>query len=194
MHHVPRRDGAGGDRDAELLEARLLHDLQRGLDDPLGELDALLPEGLGDGGAALGLLLLALLGVDDAADARARLAGDDEAFPLRVRRAAARGDDLDLVAILERRAQRLDLAVDLRADALVADLAVHLVGEVHRRRAARQRDEVAARREAEDLVAVQLSRVASRNSCGSAACSRISSRSFTQGKRCRSRAASPPCL
>jgi hypothetical protein len=113
MHHVPRRHGAGGDRDAELLEARLLQHLQRRLDDPLGELDALLPEGLGDGGAALRPAAAALLGVDDAADARARLAGDDEAFPLRVRRAAARGDDLDLVAILERRAQRLDLAVDL---------------------------------------------------------------------------------
>ena len=44
----------------------------------------------------------ALAGVDEAADARARLAGDDEAFPGRRRRAAAGGDDLDLVAVLQR--------------------------------------------------------------------------------------------
>ena len=93
--------------------------------------------------------------MDEAADAGARLAGDDEAFPARVGLAAAGGDDLDLVAVFQLVAQRDDLAVDLGADAVVADLAVHLVGEVDRRGAARQLDQVALGGEAEDLVAVQ---------------------------------------
>ena len=101
-------------------------------------------------------VLLALLLVDEAADARARLAGDDEALPLRRRRAAARGHDLDLVAVLQLVAQRHQPAVDLGADAGVAHLAVHRVGEIHRRRAARQLDQLALRREAEHLVLVQL--------------------------------------
>ncbi len=67
-------------------------------------------------------MLLALLLMDEAADARARLAGDDEAFPLRRRRAAARGHDLDLVAVLQLMPQRQQPAVDLRADAGVAHL------------------------------------------------------------------------
>ena len=41
---------------------------------------------------------------------------------------------------------------DLGADAGVADLGVDRIGEVDRRRAVRQRDQVAARREAEHLV------------------------------------------
>ena len=48
-------------------------------------------------------------------------------------------DDLDDVAVLQARAERHHLAVDARADALMADVGVNRVGEVDRRRAARQR-------------------------------------------------------
>ena len=48
-------------------------------------------------------------------------------------------DDLDDVAVLQAGAQRHHLAVDARADALVADVGVNHVREVDRRRAARQR-------------------------------------------------------
>ena len=51
--------------------------------------------------------------------------------------------------------QRRDLAVDLGADRHVADVGVHRIGEIDRRRAARQRDQLALRREAEHLVVEQ---------------------------------------
>ena len=70
--------------------------------------------------------------------------------------AAARGHDLHLVAVLQQVAQRHQPAVHLGADAGVADLAVHGVGEVDRGGAARQLDQRALRREAEDLVLVEL--------------------------------------
>ena len=65
-------------------------------------------------------------------------------------------DDLDLVAVLQLGQQRHDAAVDLAADAGVADVGVDRIGEIDRRRAARQRDQPALRREAEDLVLEQL--------------------------------------
>ena len=49
-------------------------------------------------------------------------------------------------------AQRQQPAVDLGADAGVADLRMHRIGEIDRRRAARQRDQIALRGEGEDLV------------------------------------------
>ena len=73
---------------------------------PSRNLPPRLAERLGDFRPAGIEVLLALLRVDEAADAGARLAGDDEAFPLRVRRAAAGGHDLDLVAVLQLVAQR----------------------------------------------------------------------------------------
>jgi hypothetical protein len=100
-------------------------------------------------------VLLALLLVDEAANARARLAGDDEPLPLLRRGAAARGHDLDLVAVLELIAQRHQPPVHLGADAGVTNLAMHRVGEIDRRRPARQLDKLPLRREAEDLVAVE---------------------------------------
>ena len=67
-----------------------------------------------------------------------------------------RGEDLDDVGVVERRLQRDQAAVDPGADGAVADLGVHGVGEVDRRRPDRQRDHVAARGEHEDLGAVDL--------------------------------------
>ena len=52
--------------------------------------------------------------------------------------------------------QRHVAAVDLGADAGVADIGVDRIGEVDRRRAARQGDQHALGREAEDLVLEQL--------------------------------------
>ena len=65
-------------------------------------------------------------------------------------------DDLDLVAIVEFRHQRREIAVDLGADGIVADVRMHGIGEVDHRRTARQRDQAAFRREAEDLIVKQL--------------------------------------
>ena len=64
--------------------------------------------------------------------------------------------DLHLVAVMQLGAQRHDAAVDLGADAGVADLGVHGIGEIHRRCAARQGDQIALGREAEHLVLVHL--------------------------------------
>ena len=113
---------------------------------------ALLVEGLVEQRLAELDVLLALAHADEAADRGLGLAGDDEALPGRRRRLRLRGDDLDLVAVGELRAQRQHAAVDLGADAGVADLAVHRIGEVDRRRAARQGDQLALGREAEHLV------------------------------------------
>ena len=55
-----------------------------------------------------------------------------------------------------RRAQRHHLPVDARADALVADVGVHRVREVHRGRAPRQRPNFALRREDVDLLRVEV--------------------------------------
>ena len=66
-----------------------------------------------------------------------------------------RGEDIDLVAVVELGHQRRDLAVDLAADRVVADVGVHRIGEIDRRRLARQRDQLALGREAEHLVVEQ---------------------------------------
>ena len=61
-------------------------------------------------------------------------------------------NDLDDVAVLQLVAERHDLAVDARARTVLADLGVNRVGEVDRRRAAREDAHVALRREHVDLV------------------------------------------
>ena len=57
-----------------------------------------------------------------------------------------------MVAVLELGAQRQELVVDARGDAVVADVGVHGVREVDGRGAARQRHDLALRREHVDLV------------------------------------------
>ena len=91
-----------------------------------------------------------------APDGGAGLAGNDGAFPGRGRRLGIGEDDLDLVAVLELVHQRHVPAVDLGADAAVADIGVDGIGEIDGVRAARQRDEAALRREAEHLIEEQL--------------------------------------
>ena len=113
-------------------------------------------KGAGQGGAAGVDVVLALLLGDVTADAGAGLAGDDEAFPGGGWGAAAGGEDLDLVAVLQLVAERHEAAVDLGADRRVADLAVDGVGEIDRGGAAGELDELALGREAEDLVLIEL--------------------------------------
>ena len=66
------------------------------------------------------------------------------------------GDDLDDVAVAQARAQRHHLAVDARADALVADVGVDGVGEIDRRRAARKRLDLPLRGEDVDLFRIEI--------------------------------------
>src|SRR5215510_11817319 len=92
-------------------------------------------------------VLLALARAYEAADRGLGLAGDDEALPGRRRRLRLGCDDLDLVAVGELGPERQHAAVDLGADSGIADLAVNGVGEVDRRRAPGQRDQLALGRE-----------------------------------------------
>ena len=64
-------------------------------------------------------------------------------------------DDLDLVAILKFGQKRRMQAVDLGADRGIADIGMDRIGEIDRRRAARQRDQAPLRREAEHLIVKQ---------------------------------------
>ncbi len=66
-----------------------------------------------------------------------------------------RGQHLHLVAVLQLRGQRRELAVDLAAHRAVADVGVHRIGEVDHVGLARQRDQLALRGEAEHLVVEQ---------------------------------------
>ena len=77
----------------------------------------------------------------------------DEGQPVAARPGTLRlgGEDLDDVAVVEGALQRDQPAVDPGADAAVADLGVHGVGEVDRGRAGRQGDDVALGGEDVDL-------------------------------------------
>ena len=76
--------------------------------------------------------------------------------PVLARRLVGGGDDLHRVAVLQLVAQRHELAVHPRAGAVVPDLGVDAVGEVDHRRARREVQHVALRREDEDLVAEEV--------------------------------------
>ena len=76
----------------------------------------------------------------------------DEVEPVLVRVLVRARQDLDDVAVPQLVAERLDLAVDARAGDVIAELRVDLVGEVDRRRAAREDAHVALGREDVDLV------------------------------------------
>ena len=64
--------------------------------------------------------------------------------------------NLDLVAVLDHVVKRHELAVDARADHLVADRGMYGVGKINRRRACRQVLHFAARREAVDALGEQI--------------------------------------
>ena len=89
-------------------------------------------------------------------DRGARFRGHDEVHPRRVRRRALGGDDLDRLAVAQRRAQRHEATIDFGGDAMVADVGVHGVREVDGGRVARHAPDLAARREHVDLVGEQV--------------------------------------
>src|SRR5690606_32150646 len=66
------------------------------------------------------------------------------------------GDDLDLIAVLQRLVERHHAPVDLGAAAAVAEIRMQMICVVERRRAARQIDDLAARRQRVDSVFEQL--------------------------------------
>src|SRR5205085_11503353 len=76
----------------------------------------------------------------------------DEIEPVLARLLVGARQHLDDVAVPQLVAERLDLAVDPRAGDVIAQLGVDLVGEVDRRRAAREDTDVALGREDVDLV------------------------------------------
>ena len=108
-------------------------------------LEAHLADEVGDGGLVVVELLVLeaalqqLLGVEALlltcllereAQLGAGTGGDEDAQPLRLRSLVAGRQDLDRVATVEGRAEGDILAVDLAADAGVADARVDMVGEV----------------------------------------------------------------
>ena len=115
-----------------------------------------------DLGAAEGHVLGALLLLEPLADLVLCIAGLDDVQPVAARPLGGRGGQhLDDVAGLRLAVDRHDHAVDLGADHLVADARVNGVGKVDHRRALRQDDDIALRREDKDLVAedVDLERI-----------------------------------
>ena len=91
-----------------------------------------------------------------AADRRLGLAGGGDVQPGGLRLLALGGDDLDRLAVLQPRPQRHPHAVNLGADAGMADAGVDGIAEIDRRRPARQLDHVALGGEAEHLVGIHL--------------------------------------
>jgi len=84
-----------------------------------------------------------------------RLSGDDHRLPGHRGHVILVGLDLHLIAVLQLRAQRHRIAVDLAADAGIADVGVNRIGKIDRRRAARQGDQAPFRRETENLIVKQ---------------------------------------
>ena len=109
--------------------------------------DLLLEEALAEFDAAR-----ALLALDEMPDLAARPRRHDEIEPVAARAVARLRDDLDDVAVLEARAQRHDPPAHARARAPVPDVGVHEIGEIHGRRSARQRLDLALRREDVDVL------------------------------------------
>ena len=156
LDHLRDRETSAPQRPHELVHVavakrlRQLVDrrLRRGRETPAPELpvEHLLPER--DGVLVLGDL-------EPVADLAPGARALHELQPVAVRLPQRRRDDLDGVAAPELEAQRHDPAVHLGPDAVVPHLGVNEIGEVERRRPARQAPEIAARREHEDLVLVE---------------------------------------
>jgi len=140
------------DQHQQIFEMCHLEDLEDAFKALFGEVVTFLLEGASQDGAAEIGILQALLGAHETADTGLGATGDDEAVPGRVGGLRLGGDDLDLVAIIERRAKRHHPPVDLGADAMIAHRGMDGIGEIDRTGTARQRDQVALRREAEHLV------------------------------------------
>jgi hypothetical protein len=97
-----------------------------------------------------------LHGLEEVADMAARLAGRDVAQPGGIGFGVGGGDDFHAVAIFQFAAQGHELKIDFDRDATIADVGMHAVGEVHRRRSARQGKNFAFGREHVDLIGEQI--------------------------------------
>ena len=154
------RDLGPAQGDVEVLalaEAHLANDVgeQRGADDPLGG-EALLAQVLLQQLAPGVFGVLARLGLEPLLDLVAGARRLHRREPVARGAALALGrEDLHPVAGLQLVVQRHDLAVHARADAAVADLGVHLVGEVQRRGPRGERLDLTARGEHVHLVLEQ---------------------------------------
>jgi len=155
-HDVDRRELSASDGCNGILHVLLAEAMEYGLqaftgEDLAGPLKGPLEDAMAEAG-----ILLADRHAGRPANGGARLAGDDDFFPGRRRHLHAGADDLDLVAIVEAGDERHDAAVDLGAHGGVADIGMNGIGEIDRRCAARQGDQLALGRETEDLVLEQL--------------------------------------
>ena len=89
-------------------------------------------------------------------DLGARLRADDKVQPGGIRTCARRGNNFDSLTAGERLRQWIGLAVDARADAGMADIGMHRIGEVHRRGASGQFDNAPFRGENVNLIGEQI--------------------------------------
>ena len=90
------------------------------------------------------------------ADRGARLRGHDEVDPRGIRRCTLGGDDLDRLTVAKRRTQWHQSSIDLGCNAMIADVGVYAVREIHCGGVTRQTPDLAARREDVDLVREQV--------------------------------------
>ena len=97
---------------------------------------------------------LALFHAHGAADAGARLAGDDKAQPAQLRFGIGAFDDFHHIAIVQPGAQRHVAAIDLGPHRLRAEIGVHGESEINRRRALGQLEQRAFGRESENPVLI----------------------------------------
>ena len=90
------------------------------------------------------------------ADGRLRARRLDKPFPFGFRLGILGCQDFNLVTIFKLGGQLPCLAIDAHTVAGLANLGVHRIGEIHRRGAAWQRDQISARCKTEHLVAIQV--------------------------------------
>ena len=104
------------------------------------------------------IALLATLPDVPLLDLVGRPSAGDELQPVAARTSTldVGGEDLDRITRLESGVERYETAVDLGANAAMPDVGVNRVGEVDRRRSDRQLDDLALRREDEDLVLIEI--------------------------------------
>ena len=137
----------------QALQVLVLGVGQHLLDARLGDVfDVLGAEGMVEQATAQHHRLFGAQVLEELADLGARLGGHHEVEPGRVGAGARCRDDLHRLARMQRTAERIGVTVDPGADAGVADVGVHRVGEVHRGGAGGQLHDAALRSEDVDLV------------------------------------------
>ena len=156
-----RRNAAASDRRVEIIQIRKREFPQNRIDifrfQQRRQADRLSLRLIIEHLLAVGDVLVLQFLLVELPDFRLGLRGFDDFEPVTAGSLAVLlGDDFHKVTRVERRIQRHDSAVDLRADALVADRAVDAIGKVEGRCALRQIDDFALRRKDEDFIAEQI--------------------------------------